>query len=81
MSYDEVKSLSDEYFLPCKNVYELHAEFNSLMNISQQERLQDTQLMGSDEEHNSSAQAKDKGIPVEYFLRTSTLLKDKHPTI
>ena len=34
MSYDEVKSLSDEYFLPCKNVYELHAEFNSLMNIS-----------------------------------------------
>jgi len=30
LTYDEVKSLSDEYYLPCKNVYELHAEFNSL---------------------------------------------------
>lgn len=34
LSYDEVKSLSDKYFLPCKNVYELHAEFNSMLKIS-----------------------------------------------
>lgn len=31
LTYDEVKALSDEYMLPCKSVYELHAEFNSLV--------------------------------------------------
>ena len=31
LTYDEVKALSDEHMLPCKSIYELHAEFNSLL--------------------------------------------------
>ena len=31
--------MSDEYFLPCKNVYKLYAEFNSLMSVALGEKM------------------------------------------
>ena len=34
LSYDQVKAMSDDYHLPCKSIYELYAEFNSLKNIA-----------------------------------------------
>ena len=34
LSYDEVKALSDEFHISCKNIYELHAEFNSMREIA-----------------------------------------------
>ena len=37
LSYDEVKAMSDEHHLPCKNIYEMHAEFNSMRDIAIQE--------------------------------------------
>ncbi len=33
LSYEECKKLSDEFLLPCKVIYELHSEFNSLLDI------------------------------------------------
>ena len=29
--------MSDEHHLPCKNIYEMHAEFNSMRDIAIQE--------------------------------------------
>jgi len=37
LSYDEVKAMSDEHHIPCKNIYEMHAEFNSMRDIAIQE--------------------------------------------
>jgi len=36
LSYEECKKLSDDYLLPCKVVYELHSEFNSLVMMSKE---------------------------------------------
>ena len=38
LTYDEVKTLSDEFMLPCKSIYELHAEFNSILQIADAEK-------------------------------------------
>lgn len=41
MSYDEIKSMSVEYLLPCKVIYELNSEFNCLIDIAMKnEKLQ-----------------------------------------
>jgi hypothetical protein len=34
LPYEECKRLSNEYLLPNKVIYELHSEFNSLIQIS-----------------------------------------------
>jgi len=49
LTYDDVKALSDEYMLPCKNIYELHAEFNSLMSVAKAEKKQ--KASDTDDEH------------------------------
>ena len=82
MTYDEVKSLSDEYFLPCKNVYKLYAEFNSLMSVALGEKMiEEDAGANAPEGETSAAVGTGQGIPLEFFLRTSILLKDKHPDI
>lgn len=71
--------------MPCKNVYELHAEYNSLLNIAKQEQMVKEQeaavATASDDDASSAPPAVDKGIPVDFFLDTSPLLKDKHAVI
>ena len=82
MTYDEVKSLSDEYFLPCKNVYKLYAEFNSLMSVALGEKMIEEEAGAAAPEGDAAAKTgMGEGIPLEFFLRTSILLKDKHPSI
>ena len=34
LAYYEVKQMSDDYNVPCKAIYELHAEFSSMMKIN-----------------------------------------------
>jgi hypothetical protein len=36
LTYEDVKNLADKYGLPCKNIYELHAEFNGLLDMAAQ---------------------------------------------
>ena len=74
LTYDEVKALSDEYMLPCKSVYELHAEFNSLLQMSSAERRM---TEGMDEQELDTPIG-EGGIPADYFLKHTSLLKDKH---
>lgn len=81
LTYDEVKNLSDKYFLPCKNVYELHAEFNSMMNISSHERALAAAEENSAGELEEESHQIEEGIPLDYFLETSFVLKDKHEEI
>ena len=75
--------MSDEYFLPCKNVYKLYAEFNSLMSVALGEKMiEDEAGANAPEGDNAAATGMGgQGIPLEFFLRTSILLKDKHPDI
>ena len=74
LTYDEVKALSDEYMLPCKSIYELHAEFNSLMQMSNGEKR-------SSEDDEQETQVGEGGIPADYFLKHTNLLKDKYVDI
>ena len=38
LQYEECKKLSDIYLMPCKVIYELHAEFNSLVLVANQSK-------------------------------------------
>jgi hypothetical protein len=35
MSYEEVKHLSAKYIIPCKVIYELHSEFNCILELGE----------------------------------------------
>ena len=74
-----MKALSDEYFLPCKCVYELHAEFNSLTSVANQERKNQAETGASEE--TPEAQLNEPGVPADFYLKNTTLLKDKHPQV
>lgn len=39
MSYDDVKKMSAKYLLPCKVVYQLHSEFNCIVEIANQKKI------------------------------------------
>ena len=49
LSYEEVKSLSEEYSISCKIVYELHAEYISLASLAQDTQVQEEDS-GNEEE-------------------------------
>ena len=86
--------MSDEYHLPCKNIYEMHAEFNSLKDIAIQELEQDLKEAREDvnaeasfalDPHDQLAKiitdAPSMGIPLAFFTKNSTLMSDKHASI
>ena len=52
-----MKSLSDEYFLPCKNVYKLYAEFNSLMSVALGEKMIEEEAGANGPEGDTAAAA------------------------
>ena len=54
--------------MPCKVIYELHAEFNSMMQVSQAEEVPDD----DDQEI---------GIPIRSFMEQSTLFGELHSDI
>lgn len=69
--------------MPCKVVYELHAEFNSLLDMQEKKEKE------KPKDGNESAQADEnpedddgeEGVLLKSFLESSTLLKEKHPEI
>ena len=88
LSYDEVKALSDEYHISCKNIYEMHSEFNSMREIAIQEiqfDLKDRRPQTNNEEQESMeiiiAESKTQGIPLSFFTKNSPLMNDKHREI
>ncbi|CDW72151.1 UNKNOWN [Stylonychia lemnae] len=85
LSYEECKKLSDDYLLPCKVVYELHSEFNSLVMMSKEkyrkrgdDALNNDNQIAEEEEDNSVGE---EGIPLDIFREASSMLKEKHPMI
>mmetsp|Transcript_5512 Transcript_5512/g.5033 ORF Transcript_5512/g.5033 Transcript_5512/m.5033 type:complete len:162 (+) Transcript_5512:915-1400(+) len=71
MAYEECKVLSDKFLLPNQVVYELHAEFHSLLEMAEQK--QDGAKEDDDDE--------EVGIPLGMFVESFTCLKEKHPEI
>jgi len=63
-----VKSLSEEFILPCKTIYQLNSEFNALKKLAKKIKKED-----NDQEE----EIKKDGIEVKYFLKLYPELKDK----
>ena len=79
LPYEECKQLSNEYLLPNKVIYELHSEFNSLIEICKQNAKSEA-LLGNIEPP-STKFGKIVGIPIDIFIATNPLLQEKHPEI
>jgi predicted nuclease with TOPRIM domain len=96
LSYDEVKSHSQQFLLPCKIIYELHSEFNCIKELARIEeeknkfeeqfkrKYNKTNTLNEDKkEEDDEENSKDfvEGIYVKQFMNTCNELKEKHPTI
>lgn len=67
LTFEEIKQLSNEFLLPNKVIYELHSEFNSLLNVVRQDNPLDLITTEND-------------IPISDFLKNNKDLQEKHPT-
>eukprot|EP00347_Sterkiella_histriomuscorum_P024352 403331424 len=83
LSYEECKKLSDEYLLPCKVVYELHSEFNSLFVMGQDyAKRKNADLLGlSPDKLEEEDNNQDDGVLLEVFKDASSIIKEKHPDV
>ena len=77
LAYYEVKTIADEHNISCKAVYELHAEFNSMLKILEQEKLQKEAEQEIQHKNEEEEEQKEHGIPIDFYLMNSPLLRDK----
>ena len=68
LSYEECKKLSDDYLLPIKVIYELYAEYNSLLNMSKDKQVQQDKFEEPDDEDDEDEEEnkdnKKQGLPL-----------------
>ena len=80
LSYEECKKLSDEYLLPNKVVYELHSEFNSLIDM-QAEKMKKKNNEADDDQSDDEDSGLEEGILIDVFKDACPILKEKFPEV